>query len=446
MSVPARTADDSLAALRAERDNLLAILDAGTACIYLKDPLGRYAFVNRRFEDLFHLTREQVLGKTDFEIFPPEHAAAFRANDLRVMDAGRSLEMEEIAPHDDGPHIYLSLKFPMRDAAGKVSGVCGISTDITRLKNTEEDRNLFFHLTLDLLCTADFEGRFLTLSPSWRRTLGWSEEELTSRPYIDFVHPDDRDATLREAARLQEDDYQTLSFENRYRCADGSYKWLLWTARSAANRKLVYAAARDITPRKVDEQRRAEQAAELERAAASERAAHDQLKKATSHLVQTEKLVGLGQMVAGIAHEINNPLSYVINNLAVLKRDVTALRDLVTRYQDAERLAANDCPHAFDAVHACAEEIDAPTPWPVSKAFSRARRRGSNASRRSSSTSGRSPAATSVATCTSTSTRASRPCSTSSASVPPANASSSSPTSAPSPTSRGIPPAFTRSS
>src|SRR5207302_3901840 len=152
---------------------------------------------------------------TDFEIFPAAHAAAFRANDLKVLDAQKHMEWEEVAPHDDGPHDYVSLKFPMRDAAGTIYGVCGISSDITEFKRIQQERNQFFNITLDMLCVADFAGYFRRLNPSWQRTLGWTAEELMAKPYLEFVHPDDRDNTIAEAATLHEG-ASTISFENRY--------------------------------------------------------------------------------------------------------------------------------------------------------------------------------------------------------------------------------------
>src|ERR1700694_4267532 len=85
---------------REDRDRLEAIMDNCTACIYLKDLEGRYLYINRQFETLFHISRQDILGKTDFDIFSAAHAAAFRANDLKVIQAGKHMEWEEVAPHD----------------------------------------------------------------------------------------------------------------------------------------------------------------------------------------------------------------------------------------------------------------------------------------------------------------------------------------------------------
>lgn len=96
-----------------------------------------------------------------------------------------------------------------------------------------------------MLCIAGFDGYFKDLNPSWERTLGFTIEELTAKPFIEFVHPDDRAATIAEAQRAMSAD--VVSFQNRYLCKDGSYKWLLWSARASPERRLYYSVARDIT-------------------------------------------------------------------------------------------------------------------------------------------------------------------------------------------------------
>lgn len=123
--------------LRESQQRLQSILDNSFAVIYLKDANGRYLLVNRRYETLFHLERGSVLGKTDHDIFPKLMADAFRANDVQALKSPGALTIEEIAPQDDGLHTYISVKFPLLDAAGQPYGVCGISTDITERKRAE---------------------------------------------------------------------------------------------------------------------------------------------------------------------------------------------------------------------------------------------------------------------------------------------------------------------
>lgn len=117
--------------IRSSEERLRAILDNTSAVVYVKDVEGRYQLVNRRFAELFDVTQEDVQGKTDFEVFPPEMADAFQENDRWVAMTGEVLKIEEIAPHDEGPRTYISVKFPIHDHQGNVYAVGGISTDIT---------------------------------------------------------------------------------------------------------------------------------------------------------------------------------------------------------------------------------------------------------------------------------------------------------------------------
>jgi len=113
----------------------------------------------------------------------------------------------------------------------------------------EEDLDRFFTLSVDMLCVANFDGYFLRLNPSWERTLGIPRDELLARPWLEFVHPDDREATVQAKSTIVNEAALT-AFENRYRCGDGSYKWLQWSAAAYAHLGLIYAVARDVTDRK----------------------------------------------------------------------------------------------------------------------------------------------------------------------------------------------------
>jgi PAS domain S-box-containing protein len=115
------------------------------------------------------------------------------------------------------------------------------------LQATNEELNHYFTTSLDLFCIADTDGRFHRLNPEWEKTLGYSVTELEGKRFLDFVHPDDLDATLTAMAQLNARQ-AILNFENRYRCKDGSYRWIEW--RSFPTGKLIHAAARDITKRK----------------------------------------------------------------------------------------------------------------------------------------------------------------------------------------------------
>jgi PAS domain S-box-containing protein len=110
-----------------------------------------------------------------------------------------------------------------------------------------------FEIERDLLCTSNARGYFVTLNQAWERVLGWTREELIARPYVELVHPDDRERTIAEAAKVTEADYHLVNFENRFRTKDGGYRWLRWSARSDG--ETWFAVAFDVTERKLGERR-----------------------------------------------------------------------------------------------------------------------------------------------------------------------------------------------
>jgi PAS domain S-box-containing protein len=140
---------------------------------------------------------------------------------------------------------------------------------ITRSPRELEDR--FFVVSIDMLCQLGFDGYFKRLNPAWERTLGFTVEELQARPFIEFVHPDDRAGTLAQNARVREGG-QALGFENRYLCKDGSYRWLHWNAAPDHPEQVIYSAARDVTARKQAEAERDRLVEELQTALTEVRA------------------------------------------------------------------------------------------------------------------------------------------------------------------------------
>jgi two-component system sensor histidine kinase/response regulator len=145
-----------------------------------------------------------------------------------------------------------------------------------------------FDLCLDMLAIARFDGYFTRLNPAWETVLGWSREELLSRPYVEFLHPDDREPTLRVAGDLLTG-IRTVHFVNRYRCRDGTYRWLAWNAMPSMEEDRIFAVARDIT-----EQIRIEEELKSAREAAL---AANQAK---------------GEFLANMSHEIRTPMNAII--------------------------------------------------------------------------------------------------------------------------------------
>jgi PAS domain S-box-containing protein len=111
----------------------------------------------------------------------------------------------------------------------------------------------YFELSHDMLCTAGFDGFFRQLNAAWTTTLGWSEDELRSRPFVEFVHPDDRAATEQRSVHLAQGGV-TVDFTNRYAAKDGGWRWIDWRSMASVEDGLIYASARDVTARKAVEE------------------------------------------------------------------------------------------------------------------------------------------------------------------------------------------------
>jgi PAS domain S-box-containing protein len=126
-------------ALRESEARLQAILENSPAIMFLKDRQGRYLHVNREFARALRVRREEVAGKTDAEIFPCEQAAAFQANDRKVIETGMPMQFDEVALHEDGRHTSIVTKFPLTDSEGRVYAVGGIVTDVTERRRLEAE-------------------------------------------------------------------------------------------------------------------------------------------------------------------------------------------------------------------------------------------------------------------------------------------------------------------
>ena len=182
-------------ALRESEERFRTIMDNSPALIFIKDVEGRYLQVNRRFETVFHLPNNSLIGKTDEDVFPAEQALAFRANDRKVLEAGASMEFEETAIHDDGPHTSLVVKFPLFNSQGQCYALCGIATDITdRTRADEErqqlakDRLLLLESTGEGIYGIDQQGRCTFLNTAAARMLGYTLDEMLGRDMHQLIH------------------------------------------------------------------------------------------------------------------------------------------------------------------------------------------------------------------------------------------------------------------
>jgi PAS domain S-box-containing protein len=225
-------------ALRRSEKLLRDVADNTTAVIYVKYADGRYLLVNRRFEQIFNLTADQIVGHTDHEIFPRETADAFRANDMVVLEQNRTVEYEEKAPHTDGPHIYISIKFPLCDHTGRPYATCGISTDITErtriehaLRTHEEQLRLALASTEVGTWNWDLQTGQCLWSSQVDGFFGLSDgaRPRTQNDWLALVYREDRESmahTMRQAIDRASTD---VAFEHRVMRPDGRVQWCVWT-------------------------------------------------------------------------------------------------------------------------------------------------------------------------------------------------------------------------
>ena len=161
-------------------------------------------------------------------------------------------ELEQLVQERTSDVVQSNAAFEVANAALGYANIT-LQSEIAGRERVENNLTRFFDLSLDMVCVAGFDGFFKRLNPAWESSLGYSCEELMARPFLDFVHPDD---LLKTGSEQEQNNsgQDTESFENRYRCKDGSYKWLEWRARTVPEEQTIYATARDITKSKKAEQ------------------------------------------------------------------------------------------------------------------------------------------------------------------------------------------------
>lgn len=218
--------------------------------IWLKDPeTEEFEFVNTAHEEIWGQQVDELYEnkRAWFEMIHEEDRKRLEGDLIDKQKRGDFHEEYRIVRPDGEIRWIEDRAFPIRDEDGDIEKIAGIAEDITERKTIKKERESFFDLTLDLFALADREGTFIEVNQAFVETLGYSKQELESKPYTEFVHPEDREQTLDAMDKLNEGQ-RIANFENRYLTNEGNYRWLSWRARPGKN--VIYAVARDITEQK----------------------------------------------------------------------------------------------------------------------------------------------------------------------------------------------------
>ncbi|MGB3692689.1 MAG: PAS domain S-box protein [Spirulinaceae cyanobacterium] len=233
-------------------DLLQVLVEQSPVAIAIFDTNLHYLLASQHWLDDYGLN-QKIIGKSYYEVFPntSHYWQKIHQNCL----AGESYKSEgEILQLPNGFQEWVKWKIkPWRNHSNNIEGLIVTSEIVTTRKQQEIIWDDIFRLSPDLMCLASFDGYFEKLNSVWEHTLGFSLAELMAKPFLEFVHPEDQQTTATAAKRITQGGAY-ISFENRYRCRDGSYKWLQWTATPMLEQQKIYAIARDITDRKEAEE------------------------------------------------------------------------------------------------------------------------------------------------------------------------------------------------
>jgi two-component system NtrC family sensor kinase len=319
--------------------------------ILRKDRAGRLTFGNQRYCDSMKRTLPELMGKTDFDLFPEELARKYVADDRHVMQTGKTLDTIEAHHLPDGRRLYVHVvKTPVQNAENEIIGVQGIFWDVTEevaahetIARSEKRYRQLTEATMDGIVVIDQRGNIVLFNPAAERMFGFRADEVLGAPANilvpeEFKELHEQGVASYLATRLHDPLGRPQEYQGKRK--DGSdfpaeIALSLLTDPGDANNHdqrpvQILAAIRDLTERY----------------------------KMRAGLVQNEKLASIGLLSAGVAHEINNPLAFVANNLVVLERDSKGLLDLLELHETAHAKLAPLDPDLASRIQKITDDID----------------------------------------------------------------------------------------
>ncbi len=215
---------------------LLAFLESAHSVACIRDLDGRFVSVNRYAEQVLGISRAAMLGRTLFDLFPRDFAEASARNDRAVIESGESMEFEETVAIGGEARVFSSVRFPIRDAGGRICAIGSLCNDVTTQRRehaalADAEARWQFALDGSDLGVWDWNPQTgeLLVSSRWKSMLGYSADEIPGRleAATALVHQDDVARFMAAVERILRGETDSCQFEMRVRCRDGSYKWVL---------------------------------------------------------------------------------------------------------------------------------------------------------------------------------------------------------------------------
>lgn len=269
------------------------IFDEGPLGIAVVGPDLCFKKVNGRLCDILGYSREELSGMSFAHVTHPADIASELCLAQQLLDGKipfYNMRKRYVTKRQRTAIVEITVFLIRADDGRPLYGV-GMVQDVGERVRAQEDRDRIFNLSRDLMCVADFDGCLRMANPEYERALGYRREELASTSFVELVHPDDREVALAEFEKLRRGTPLNC-LEVRWRCKDGTYKWLSWAAVAVRDLRAIYAVARDVTQVK------------------QEKELMEKRKDEMAHLLRVH---AMGEMASEIAHELKQPLCAIVN-------------------------------------------------------------------------------------------------------------------------------------
>ncbi|MBF0380444.1 MAG: PAS domain S-box protein [Magnetococcales bacterium] len=276
--------EDSIQNLKSSETRFYSLFNSTFIGVIIFDKQCTINCINTAAERIFNYSNKALVEQPISLVIPEKYLEAYAAKVCDIKNVGDRrlrgdpIELQKVKR--DGSEVFLEVTLSywqandeyyfaaiisdlseqvavdlklLRRQSDLVKAKETISSESHARKNAETMNKLFSKMTGELTCVADEDGYFKNINQQWEKLLGWSEEEFLQKPFLDFIHPDDKSITIEAAKKAFNKDGSVVNFQNRYLCKDGSFRWLDWHSVPYQD-GAVYAVARDVTEKKLNEQ------------------------------------------------------------------------------------------------------------------------------------------------------------------------------------------------